>query len=357
MKINTITCHNVYNHGASLQAYALSHYLSSLGHEVEIIDYMPKYLRPYAFSAVNNPRFDRPIVRTAYCVAKLPFRVCERRFSRRRRSFNAFTKEFLPTTKKRYHALEELKKTPPVADLYIAGSDQIWNPVFKNGKDGAFFLDFVPTGKKRASYAASFAVDEVSETDKAFMKPLLSRFDKISVREESGVNILSDMGISGVRVLDPVFLLPKEHWKELAIAPIEKKYLLVYDFDSSPEVSATAKRLASERSLKIYSMFPLDGADKVCSGYGPREFLGALINADCVISSSFHATAFSIMFGIDFYVFNRKEKINTRMADMLARYGMTERLISSPDGLTDSPVIFPEALESDIIKSKEFLNF
>ena len=357
MKIKTITCHDVYNLGASLQAYALAKYLKTCNHDVQIIDYKPDYLsRHYSLTWVPNPRFDRPILRQAYLLAKLPGRLKARKSLRKRR-FDAFREAYLPLTAQRYASADELQANCPDADVYIAGSDQIWNPVFRNGKDPAFFLKFVPDNKKKISYAASFSVDELSQEDSERILPWLRRLDAISVREPSGVALLSNMGLSGTQVMDPVFLLPKEQWKDIAICPDRKDYILVYDFDNSVLVRNIATALAEQTGKKIISVFPMNGADQVWSDMGPREFLGAILNADCVISNSFHATAFSLIFQKDFYVVNREEKINTRMRDLLGSLSLSERLISVlPD--EEAPLIWhniKEKLDSQIAVSKAFL--
>ena len=153
MKIRTITCHDVYNVGASLQAYALQTYLKSLGHDVKIIDYKPDYLsKHYRLDVVGNPKYDKPFVREAYLLAKLPERL---HALPRKKTFDSFTAKHLDLTR-RYTSNEELQADPPEADVFFAGSDQIWNPLFPNGKDPAFYLDFALHGI-RASYAASFA--------------------------------------------------------------------------------------------------------------------------------------------------------------------------------------------------------
>lgn len=357
MRINTITCHNVYNHGAALQAYALCKYLGGQGHQVEIIDYLPEYLRHYSLTKINNPKYDRPIVREAYRLAKLPNRLASRLFSRRKKRFDAFVRDYLPLTDRHYPDLDALMAEPPEADVFIAGSDQIWNPLFKNGWDRAFFLDFVPSGAKRVSYAASFAVEGLSEESRDFMSPLLRRFDRISVRESSGIGLLRGMDIEGEQVLDPVFLLGREAWEGLAVAPRLDGYLLIYDFDASPELMSFARAIAKKRGLKIASLFKTKDVDAVFSDHGPREFLGDILHADCIISNSFHATAFSMIFDRDFYVFRRREGINTRMADLLSAYGLSDRMISDPEAMPQSPQCIDRArLDADIRRSRNFLD-
>ena len=163
MKIKTITCHDVYNVGASSQAFALVSYLRKRGHDAQIIDYKPYNLsNHYPLWVLGNPAYDKPILRELYNLAKLPGRL-KARNGKRKAEYDRFTAEFLPLTPRRYTSNDDLKQNPPEADVYFAGSDQIWNCFFPNGKDPAFYLDFAPAGSVRASYAASFAMDDIPE--------------------------------------------------------------------------------------------------------------------------------------------------------------------------------------------------
>lgn len=357
MIIKTITCHNVYNLGASLQAYALAVYLQSQGHEVQIIDYQPLYLRHYRLAGVTNPRFDKPFLREAYQIAKFPGRFYDRLTSKRKKAFDRFTAEYLPVTQTMYSDITSLRAATPEADLYIAGSDQIWNPLFRNGKDPAFFLDFVPEGKRRISYAASFAVESLEKQDADRMKPWLDKLDAVSVRESSGVALLADMGIKGVQVVDPVFLLPRAAWEKLAVQSPMQDYILIYDFDNNPRIKEIAQTISRQTGKKIVSLFPVDWANAVWADTGPREFLGAVQNAGIVLSNSFHATAFSIILQKEFYVVNRTAGINARMKDLVGDVGLADRLIrTTPTAVT--AVDYANAaplLEQKIIASKDYL--
>ena len=357
MKLKTITCHNVYNLGAGLQAYALAAYLQGQGHEVQIIDYQPLYLRHYRLAGVPNPRFDKPLLREAYQIAKFPGRLYDRLTSKRKKAFDRFTAEYLPVTQTTYSDIAALRADPPEADLYIAGSDQIWNPLFQNGKDPAFFLNFVPEGKRRISYAASFAVESLEKQDADRMKPWLEQLDVVSVRESSGVALLADMGIKGVQVVDPVFLLTKDAWEKIAVLPPMQDYILVYDFDNSPKIKEIAQAVSRQTGKKIVSLFPVDWADEIWANAGPCEFLGAIQNAGIVLSNSFHATAFSLIFQKDFYVVNRSEGINARMKDLVGDLGLAGRLICAvPTAISaiDYSTVVP-LLEKKIIASKDYL--
>lgn len=330
MIVKTITCHDVYNVGAGLQAYALSEYLRELGNNVEIIDYKPDYLsNHFPLWGHVNPVFDKPIVRELYCFAKLPGRIKQYK-SRRKKEFDSFKKDYLKCTQ-RYSSFDELKNNPPKADIIFAGSDQIWNTFFQNGKDASFYLDFVPQGTIRAAYAGSFATDELAPEWKNQVKEWLSKMDYISVRESSGLNILNDIGITNAtQVLDPVFLLDKSHWETICEnLDLNEKYLLFYDFDNSEQAGKKAKKIAKEKGLKIYSLLQNPYADRCFENYGPRAFVTLVKNAEFVFSNSFHATAFSLIFEKQFTVFNRNEKINTRMRDIVTIMGIENHLITN----------------------------
>lgn len=330
MRIKTITCHDVYNVGASLQAYALVMYLRSLGHEAEIIDYKPDYLsNHYRLWGLSNPAYDKPVLRELYNLAKLPRRL-KARCSKRKKCFDTFTRDYLPKTPRRYTSNDDLKRNPPEADVYFAGSDQIWNCFFQNGRDPAFYLDFAPEGCIKASYAASFATEDVAEEWKSQVRQWLSGLDSISVRESSGVEIVERLGIPGaVQVLDPVFLLPKEEWEQLA-QPLPKKepFIFLYDFDRNDALGKAVRDLADRKGWKVYSYLTNPYADCCFDQYGPLTFLSLVKDAQLVMSNSFHATAFSLIFKTNFWVINREEAINTRMRDLTRLVGVPERLLT-----------------------------
>ena len=329
MRIKTITCHDVYNSGASLQAYALMRYLEELGNEVEIIDYKPDYLNNhYKLGIIANPKYEKNLMlKMIYLTLKFPGRVLA---LRKKIKYDHFRDNYLKVTKKRYISNSELKNNPPEADIFICGSDQIWNSKFNNGKDPAFYLDFAPQGKIKASYAASFATDRIEESVRDITKERINKLDYIGVREISALNILEDLGIdNGIQVMDPVFLLSKETWLNMAYEVDKKqKYIFVYDFDGNELIKEIALKVAKKKSLKIYTVFKSDYSDKVIKGMGPIDFISYIKNAEFIISNSFHGTAFSIIFEKQFIVVNRKEEINTRMRDLLTILKIENRLIN-----------------------------
>jgi len=316
MVIKTITCHEVYNYGASLQEYALLYYLNSIGHQAEAIHYKPPYLsKHFKLNAVSNPKYNKPFIKQLYLLAKLPVRL---KGLKRKKAFDRFSIKYIPTANKKYSSNEDLKNDVPNADAFICGSDQIWNSFFANGKDPAFYLDFVPDNKLKIAYAASFAIDQLDDKIKSFVKEKVSRLDAVGVRETSGLKILSDLDVNNaVQVMDPVFLLGKEHWMQF-ITPINEDFVFVYDFDSNPIVKEIALNLKKEKGWRIYAMNQnIKYADKNYWKEGPEKFLSLVAQSKLNLTNSFHSTAFSLVFEKQFVVVNRSEDINTRMRDLM----------------------------------------
>ena len=362
MKIKTITCHDVYNAGASLQAFALMKYLIDLGHDVEIIDYKPDYLsKHYNLLAINNPKYEHSFLKYPYIIAKLPSRLVSLK-SKRKKDFDEFKREYLKVTKK-YTSYSQLVKNPPKGDIYIAGSDQIWNTFFKNGFDPAFYMQFGNKNVLRMSYAASFAVDEDHYTFNDKIKKWLDNVDKISVREQSGINILKKYyQINGTRVLDPVFLLSVDDWNLISnkVKGSKEHYIFINDFDGSELIKSIALTLAKEKNLKIAALQSIGYEDYILDeNLGPLGFLNAIANAEYVISNSFHACAFSIIFHKKFFVVNREENINARIDDLLELFNLNICKINANNSIDDILINWNEVdeiVESQRENSIAFLN-
>jgi hypothetical protein len=323
MKIKTITCHEVYNHGASLQEFALLQYLKNIGHNAQTIHYKPNYLSGhFKLRTISNPRFDKPLLRQLYILAKLPGRIFA---LKRKKAFDEFSRKYINTDSKLYRSNEELKEDLPEADAYICGSDQIWNSFFQNGKDPSFYLNFVPSNKLKISYAASFAIDAIEESLKPFVQENIERIDKISVRESSGLKILEDLSITrAVQVLDPVFLIESKYWEETFVTPIKEKFIFVYDFESNKNIERISIETAKKHNLKIFTVNQnITYADKNFFKKSPEVFLSLISNANFIIGNSFHALAFSLIFNKIFFVIDRNEKINTRMRDFMSSLNLS----------------------------------
>lgn len=317
MRICTITCSNTDNHGARLQTYALAKYLQNHGNDVTVIDYRPPYMDP-SFRVFYWPGLS--IKEWAKFFLRFPQRI---RSKKRHKNFVAFSNKHIPLTEKVYHNVQDLREDPPCADVYIAGSDQIWNTFFPNGTDPAFYLDFGPKTIRRESYAASFATTELRPGTEDFVRTNLSRFDKVSVREKYGLTILEQLGISdGVQEDDPVFLLSAEKWMELSDGTGNgEHYLLVYDFFSDLALKQKAKHVARSQNLQIFSISPFKQhyANKNFTIAGPETFISLIKNAHLVVTNSFHAIAFCAIFQREYVYVPRPDGLNERIEDLINR--------------------------------------
>lgn len=337
MKIKTITTWADYNYGASLQAYALLTYLQSQGHDVELIKFLPHYqTRMYDYMWVNpESKASRHLItRWIYRVAKFAQRMTT---LKRKKVFDEFNFKTLNTTVATYRSYEELCANPPEADLYIVGSDQVWNVLYDAGRDPSFFLEFVKTGKK-ASYAASFSYLDIDENNKKRIAASLAKFEGVAVREYQGRDLLKSMGIESTWVLDPVFLLSLSDWDRLAsetdnsIYNVSEKYVLIYDFEGNEILKRFAQEYANAHNLKIYAItdkYPLKYAHKNFKDAGPKEFVKMISGCEAFISNSFHGTAFSIMYHKPVFVFNRhRHKVNSRMESLLTLFELKDCIVT-----------------------------
>ncbi len=354
MKIATITCHRAFNYGAVLQAYALEKFLEKDKNQVEVIDYYPKDLHKTESKSMLV-KLIRPIIRTFD-------------FKKSQKVFGKFLQENMKLTKQRYHNLQELEEKVPDADIFIVGSDQVWNCNTKNGNDDSFFLTFVPENKRKVSYAASIAMDELTpEQEKRFYKNLKS-FDKISVREKTAIKLLKKCGMEQVqKVLDPVYLLEKQDWDELAKKSEKKleqeKYILVYGFKRQKNLYEYARKLAKQRNCKIYSINTniedkfLD-VDKYFWNASPEDFVNLVKNAQEVVTNSFHGLSFSIIYQKPVHQFTKVGKENSRMLDLLDELSLSSRLVKDSNTLLDRDINFEEAnkkIKEHRNQSMEFL--
>lgn len=310
MKVSIITCHRAINYGAVLQAYSLSSYIKSLGHDVNVIDYYPDYM-----PGGSRPFLKKIIWRFVRCLDLIKGGYV----------FSRFINDNLILTKKTYRSLSELMDNPPIADVYITGSDQVWNFALDNGKDGSFFLEFVPLEKVKASYAASMAQNSLPEPYRSYFSKMLNSFKLISVREHSANDLLAEIGFDDVKtVLDPVYLLSAKQWK--AFASKEKRqqnpYVLMYSFNCTKEIADYAWNLAKNSGKKLIVINTLFDdfrfkADKHIWQESPRKFVKLFEDSDAVVTNSFHGLSFSVIFKKEVHVFAKKTGGNSRLFDLM----------------------------------------
>ena len=225
-----------------------------------------------------------------------------------------------------YRSVMSLYYDPPKYDVYMVGSDQIWNPRICSNI-APYFLDFAPDGARCVSYASSFGVNELSGPVFYKYKQWLKRFSYIGLREKSGVNIVKGMALDAkvAHVLDPTLLLTVEDWSRVAIEPNKKPhgtYLLLYDLIASSETVALAKRWANQNGWDVIRIG--DGA------YGPGEFIWLFSHAEAVVTNSFHGTVFSILHHRQFYSVIPTGVTNAgRIESLLQSLSLSHRLVNA----------------------------
>ena len=325
-----ITFHFAHHYGAQLQAYATMRAVQELGHGCEIIDYrLPHTTRTNQLYKQGGGV--RGLASNAHTTLHYPA------FKARHDRFEAFVAEQMKLSPRRYTSYEELCADPPAYDVYLAGSDQIWNPYIFQDKqfDRAFLLSFVKEGR-RASYAPSLAVSSLPEELGAQLRGLLEPFCALSVREKKGQALLRSLGLEARVVLDPTLLLTGEQWGELAVAPRRREpYILCYFVSDPGEVAPYAQALSERTGCPIVQLAgarrKIPGARELVFDAGPREFLGLFRDAAYVCTNSFHGAVFSLQFGKPFFTSmspkERGEPTFSRIYSLLSRLGCAERIV------------------------------
>lgn len=334
-KIDVITLMDVPNFGSMLQAYATGIFIEREGYDIEFIDYYRA--NHSAWNKFKIFIFDKSlgniVKRIVYGCATLVF------YSFLMRRLRSFVKKRFKFTKF-YRNLEALEKNPPKADLFMTGSDQVWNSVHNKCIDKALFLSFVQ-GKKVA-FSASVGIESFPENELAETKSLLDTYEKISVRERHTKNYLQKLGYKDIKqVLDPTLMLTADEWRK--IVGIESKnetnehYLLVYSVErfNNDFIFSQAKTIAADLGLKTYAIsatFPVKakqyGIDKVFVLGTIKQFLTLIANADYVVASSFHGTAFSINFNKPFITI-LSEQFNIRMKSLVEMINVSDRILTT----------------------------
>ena len=318
MKVGTLTFPGSPSHGASLQMYALYKVLTDAEIDTEVINYTPDTL-------VHRKR---PPKGWKDLIASLFLKDTDVAF----REFESQIK-ILPKTPMK--TTEELRKYTQAHDRIIVGSDQVWNPVV-TGNDMNFYLDFCEDAQKKAAYAPSFGVDQVSEADKEKIAKLLSEIPSLSVREERGRELIYELtGRNVPVVLDPTFLIAGEAWRKMKKTSGAKgDYVFVYTIKPSPQLRQTAQNFADRHGYKlVYIAGGLHGVlDKMnpqkhpVFGVGPAEFLDLIDNAQYIFTNSFHGTAFSIIFNKNFSV-EFSSDTNSRLSTLIKSFQLEDRVV------------------------------
>lgn len=329
MKVAIITLHRVYNYGSVLQAYATQKLFEGQGHEVTVIDYItPQRTKQRMFKTHSGRKEVKGIRNGIYHILKVGSLLLKEA------TFGRFMKKNLHLTKQ-YVTVTDLERDPPEADLYVTGSDQVWNSKYNEGVDRGFFLDFLPEESRRISFVSSFGKQELDRAEADEVKKYISRYKALSVREDSAEKILNDLGrLDTVHLIDPTLQISKEEWVALASKRlIKERYLilmLLYNEDN--HATEYARKIADEKGLKLvkisWELRTPPMVDKLMTHRTPAEFLSLFHYADFVVTNSFHGLVFSINLEKEFIVVPRNE-FNSRIESLLRLTGLQRRMISN----------------------------
>lgn len=328
-KVGIITQHRVVNYGSVLQTYALQEKIKELGYVCEVIDYYPERFTPLGMlKRIKNKgdKFKKSfLIRTAARVIIIPS------YAIRFHMFFEFLNNRIDMTSKTYKTEKELEEENFGYDIYCTGSDQVWNYGWNEKIEYPYYLAFAPDSARKISYAASFGKSELEREEMGETRKLLKRYDKISLRELSGVKIVDELGIEGsVNVLDPTLLLTGEDWRKISSGKYtDDKYILIYNLNRNPRIDSYAKELSAKTGLEVrylsYQLHEFYKNGKMFCNPQVEDFLALIDGAQYVVTDSFHATAFSLNFNKEFVIVY-PGKYSTRLQSILEILNLTNRV-------------------------------
>ncbi len=367
MKIGIVTFHRAINYGAVLQAYALEKFIKNglCCKNVEIIDYQKQAQKEaYKLFRPNNSLLS--IVQNLYTLLNI------NSLNAKYRKYRSFVEKYIDLSSNSYDDTntELLSKDSTRYSYLISGSDQIWN-VRMSDFDESYFLAFNNNAEKIA-YAPSLGRLDFTPLEEEYFIRYLKTYNILSVREYQSSEYLKKFYSKEIPVLmDPVFLLSAKEWNEISIKPnVSEKYILFYSLGNVAGIRKFVKKLSRETGIKVVTI--LKSLRDVFSGFekrfdaGPQDFLGLISNAEYVVTDSFHAVSFSLIYHRKFWAFSSSESAGergswTRIPNLLNIAGLENRILNADN--CDSVNIYEsidfKKVDSNLVpqieKSKLFL--
>ncbi len=375
MKIGLLTIHDTPSFGGTLQGFALWKYLEDQGYDCEIIDlHRPSahvdYVSSMRFKPLRQKRKDvkhkiKAILRSLY--ERILCRNIRYRNGQKEKydEFNSAIKFSKP-----YRSIDQLYANPPEYDVYIAGSDQLWNPDQPYCIE-PYLLTFVTDKtKKKISFATSIGINYLTEQEKNLFKCGLDDFNSISVRENQAKILLESFVNRKVeKVCDPTFLIDRDYWLSLASPAIEDKpYILLFTLKLHKNLLDYCIKLSEQNGLGLVFLInkslPQNELYKTVSNAGPQEFLRYIANASLVITDSFHGTVFSIILQTSnfFTYIAPNDKRGSRITDLLTVFGLKNHLLTNTPRFDELNQIKPdydrtvEIIKEERARAKEYLS-
>lgn len=327
MKIGILTFHRAINYGAVLQCYALKETIKSLGHEVGIIDYRPDYIERHRqlWQGFNFLHTKSLCSRVKNCLLT-PLMLFSRLDANRR--FDSFIAKNFQLSKR----INNIKDIESNFDVIIIGSDQVWSPKICYGFDPIYWGQFPHKGTKLISYAASLGeTSSISDFEWAEIKKRIGSFECVSVRESQLKDELHQRyGIDTTCTIDPSLLLNKNKYDCLVEEPnLDFKYVIAFSVVETPNFIDYALNVASEMNCRLVLMSSRKPLIKhkniVYVSPSIGSFLGLIKECQCVVTTSFHGTAFSIIYRKPF--FTAAHGKSSRVYNLLSKLGLEDRIV------------------------------
>lgn len=328
-KIGILTFHRAINHGAVLQCYALYKTLEKLGHDVIVIDYRQPYIeklyRPNRKIIISDEV--QKVLQNPRWIPGYVFKILFQRYKTRNFCKRLYKElRFTP-------CVECAEDFPDNMDAIVVGSDQVWANYCTNGIDKIYYGEFAHGNAKIIGYAISSNLESLIENGNKKLKRLCKNFNSISFREEEISRYLQEkVGISSTVVLDPTLLINREEWDRIAYNVIikkPKKYILTHflndDFNRRA-LNDNINYIAKRKGSKIIEL------DKVA--HSPEEFISWIKDAEHVITSSFHATVFSIIYKKHFLALRTNNGRDIRYINLLKKLKLSSQL-TDPHGIDE----------------------
>ncbi|PSU32578.1 polysaccharide pyruvyl transferase family protein [Photobacterium phosphoreum] len=325
------------NYGGLLQAFALQKILLIHGYDAITVDFFGNEKK--SFWGIKSILINIILKYILRRNIRSVFPMTDKERSSIGRETRRFTAQNIRTTQRLTYIHELTYLNSYKFDAYIVGSDQVWRPSYSPGLS-AFFLDFLGNNKKikRIAYAASFGTDNCNEYTKDELlnfSQLAQKFDAISVREDSGVKICQEQfSVVATHVLDPTLLLDKEDYIELVNKDevmTSDGNMMVYVLDRSPEKQEIINEIAKVRSLTAFTV-TLSGNTTTYPSV--TKWLKGFIDAEYVVTDSFHGTVFALIFNKPFIVVGNQQRGVARFRSLLKKFELENRLVFSRKDLT-----------------------
>lgn len=361
-KIGILTFQNAYNYGAILQLYGLYSIIEQQGYNVKVINYKNEYFEDYyicKYSLFKHNKYSNRFKNILKVIGNpsIAFNA-----NMRRKKIDVFLNKHVKTTE--WIEKASLKKLNGNFDLFIVGSDQVWNMGLSD-YDSTYFLDFVESGKKKIAYAASIGKEYISGLEYDLMEKNLPLYSAISVRERRACELINQyFGKKVDVVLDPTLLQNKNFWSNIAEesgVKIKKKYILIYAVQQPTNLLDVAIKLATEKNYEIVSIFGnnIKCKHRTIRNASIEDFLYYIKNAEYTFVTSFHGLVFSILFNKEFYYELAKTvpNNNSRLIDLCESLGVQGREVldrALPESDIDWNIV-NEKLEDERKKSIQWL--